>query len=159
MAPVAFGCIFFILGVIALFVSYSTGRISWHLATFQWLTSKGGLGALALVNFAAIAFVVTWLLTAGLTSQYETMRLFARMLDRLLRLRPLTLLGQHSLLVFTYHVVGLYLFYVLVDTRGFDAWDGNLILLLGLLSLSLPVAVGRYLKDRKRQILYPAPAR
>ena len=139
--------------LMVLLVLYLRGVLTDHVQTFAWLTSKHGLGLLALLNFAAMSFVVAWLLVAGPTSRHRSMQAIGKGLDRLLTSAPLVLLGQQSLLVFTCHLVGVYVFYLLVDPALLDPWSANVVLLLGVASLAVPALIGRALQSRKRQAM------
>nr|WP_314259073.1 OpgC domain-containing protein [uncultured Devosia sp.] len=144
-----------IVGLMLVLALYMLGVTNQFLPTFSWLINKYQLGLLSLLNFLAMAFVTTWLLVTGPTSPYPTMRTMGKALDRFLRWPPLVLLGQHSLLVFTFHLVMIYLFYFLVDPAWLNPWSANAILALGALSLAIPARIGQHLKDRKRGSLRP----
>jgi OpgC protein len=58
-----------------------------------------------LLNFAALAYLVAWLLVAGPGSSSSICRASAAGLQRLFTLPALMLLGRHSLQVYAYHVL------------------------------------------------------
>jgi len=149
-APVLLACFALIAGSMLVLALYLRGVVIEHKPVFDWLISKHSVGIVSLLNFLATAFVVTWLLVAGPTSPYPTMQALGARLSRVLTWRPLVLLGQHSLSVFTFHIAAIYIFYLLVDPAWFNPWTANAILPLGVLSLAIPVMVGQYLKDRRR---------
>jgi peptidoglycan/LPS O-acetylase OafA/YrhL len=85
---------------------------------------------------------VTWLRVAGPESAFPAARRAGALLNRLFRWRFLTFLGKHSLQVYAYHVVVVYV------VLGFDARIGpfsettkTLIALAAIVSLIVPAWV------------------
>ncbi|WP_224702369.1 OpgC domain-containing protein [Devosia aquimaris] len=151
LPPLVLATILFIAASMLLLTLYLFELVTDHRSTYAWLISKRSLGLVSLLNVMATAFVIAWLLVAGPTSHYGSMRMASAGLGRLLRARPLVLLGQHALSIFTFHLVGIYAFYLLVDTDGIEPLGANLILLAGLATLAIPVAYGRHRKARRQQ--------
>lgn len=69
---------------------------------------RADLGLLPTLNFAALAYLIGWLLSAGPETGDGRLRWLAGGLRRLLGHRFLMMLGQHSLPVFAYHVLLVY---------------------------------------------------
>ncbi len=157
-AVAALVSLWLVTGLTILYGLYRQQIITDHVQIFVWSISKRGLGFLALLNFLASAFLVTWLLVVAPTSGYPAVRALGKGLGRLLHWKPLVMLGQHSLSVFTFHIVGVYAFYLFVDTQQFHPLMANLIVVLGIVSLAIPVLFSRYLKDQKLRKLPPAGA-
>lgn len=150
-------CLLVIAGLMFTLAIYMRGVTTFAVSTFAWLVSKPGFGFLAMLNFIAMTFVVSWLLVAGPSSPYRTMQLLGTGLKRLLVWSPLVLLGQHSLGVFTFHLIGVYAFHLLIDPGWFNPWSANAALLLGVLSLGVPVWFGQALKKRKQKFIRLQP--
>lgn len=151
-------CFALIVGSMLVLMLYLRGIVIDHKSVFDWLISKHSVGILALLNFLACAYVVTWLLVAGPTSPYPSMRALGSGLSRMLKWQPLVLLGQHSLLVFTFHVTAIYVLHLLIEPDWFNPWTANAILLVCVLSLFIPVLIGRHLKTRKPPLAQAEPA-
>ena len=75
---------------------------------------------LRVANFAAQAYVVLYLIAAAGWEDRGAAGRVGRLLDRVLRLPPLVFLGQHSLQVYTLHVILIYVvaIFVLGDEVG-----------------------------------------
>ncbi|ACI99954.1 OpgC family protein [Rhodospirillum centenum] len=110
---------------------------------------------LHVVNFLVYLGLVLWLLILGPESHWAPVRALARLMDRFFRLPWLVFLGQHSLQVYAWHVLVVYLAAWLVTWTGDPgpvAASG--IGLLALASLTLPA----WLHARSRGPKRPAPA-
>ncbi|MEN3950195.1 OpgC domain-containing protein [Iodidimonas sp. SYSU 1G8] len=108
-------------------------------------------GAIYLLNFAAMAYAVGWLIVAGKQTRNGTLRSLSAALTWIFQLRFLRLLGRHSLQVYAYHVV---LVYVLA---AFDRQMGPLpegqktmIAIAGIASLALPALLMEWRARVKR---------
>ena len=111
-----------------------------------------------LLNFAALAYLVAWLLVAGPGSSSSICRASAAGLQRLFTLPALMLLGRHSLQVYAYHVL---LAYALVAADWhlgpFSSATKTLIAVAAIASLALPALVHEAL--RRAGAPSPRPAR
>ena len=85
---------------------------------FDGFNNRTELSLVYLLNFVALAYLVTWLLVAGRDSAFPAARRAGDLLNRLFRWRFLTFLGKHSLQVYAWHVVVVYV------VLGFDARIG-----------------------------------
>lgn len=106
---------------------------------FGRFSDRTEFGAVFLVNFTALAWLVTWLVVSGQESTVRAAQVAGRFLNGLFRLRPLVFLGQHSLQVYAYHLVLVYALMALDGYAGpFDEDTKTLITLAGIASLGLP---------------------
>ena len=79
------------------------------LGTFQSYENRSEFGLVYLLNFSAAAAGLAWLLIAGPEHASARVRAFSNGLSRLVSLPFLRLLGRHSLQVYVWHVVIVYL--------------------------------------------------
>jgi hypothetical protein len=79
------------------------------LGNFQSYENRSEFGLVYLLNFAAAASGFAWLLIAGPEHASKRVRAFSALPSRLFRLPFLRLLGRHSLHVYAWHVVIVYL--------------------------------------------------
>ncbi|MEN3976674.1 OpgC domain-containing protein [Emcibacter sp. SYSU 3D8] len=109
------------------------------LARFGEFNNRPEFSTVYLLNFAALAYLVGWLLTAGPQSSRRFERLVGALLNRLFRLRFLRLLGRHSLQVYAWHVVLVYLLAALDRQTGpLDELVKNLLAVMAVAALALP---------------------
>ncbi|MGE0667801.1 MAG: OpgC family protein [Sphingomonadales bacterium] len=102
---------------LALVVFFLAIKLSWTagllpsamLMRFGEFDIRPEFSAIYMLNFAAMAYVVGWLMVAGPRSSSRAARGAGAFLDGLFRLRFLRLLGRHSLQVYAWHVVLVYL--------------------------------------------------
>ncbi|RYH02931.1 MAG: hypothetical protein EON57_09780, partial [Alphaproteobacteria bacterium] len=79
------------------------------LGTFQSYENRSEFGLVYLLNFTAAASGLAWLLVAGPEHASARVRRFAGFLSWLFKLPFLRLLGRHSLQVYVWHVIIVYL--------------------------------------------------
>lgn len=117
------------------------------------LARKSRLAIGCLVNFAALAYLIAWMLIAGMKVPGRlgwTSRLFARAVQWPF----LTLLGRHSLQVYAWQVVVVYAVKLLGDRLGPATPGVNAaIILTGLAMLALPAMVSEGLPPSLRLAL------
>jgi hypothetical protein len=109
------------------------------------LASKGNYGLFYLVNFFAFAYLVF---------------VASRRAPKLFTARPLAFLGQHSIQVFSFHIVAVYLAMPLAaPAGGFASWGYDALALAVVASLFLPAFVHQWYQSiaRSRRSA-PAPA-
>lgn len=133
--------------IVALFMFYKLGFTYGFMPDsmalrFDGFNNRTELSLVYLLNFVGLAYLVTWLLVAGEKSAFPAARRAGALLNRLFRWRFLTFLGKHSLQVYAYHVVVVYV------VLGFDARIGpfsettkTLIALAAIVSLIVPAWV------------------
>jgi hypothetical protein len=129
-------CLFF--APLRLFSAY--GRLpQWLIDKIDTLGIRGDFGPIYLVNFAAAAVGLTWLLIAGPDHHRPAVRRAAAVARGLFSLRYLRLLGRHSLHVYVWHVAIVYAAFYVDQRHGpFSQWLKTLITLAGIALLSLP---------------------
>ena len=72
------------------------------------MTSKEDVPPIYLVSFVIDAFLITWLLVAGPTSESALLRRASRSMTAVVTWRPLVFLGQHSLQAYAAHILYVY---------------------------------------------------
>ncbi|MBI3197649.1 MAG: OpgC domain-containing protein, partial [Rhodospirillales bacterium] len=101
--------------------------------------NRGEFGPIYLVNFVALAYLVAWLICAGPASASAPVRRLAMLLKGLFTLSFLRLLGRHSLQVYAWHVIMVYLFKAVDHGWGpFGEATKTLIALSGIALLAVP---------------------
>lgn len=125
------------------------------MALLQAYGRRLDLGIIYVVNFAAFAYLIAWLLAVAPTSGTACVRALGASLDRLVHQPWLTMIGRHSMPVFAYHVI---LVYALKYADTYwgpigDPWF-SLIALAAIVSLAVPAVIA----ERRRVVPEPAPA-
>ena len=101
-----------------------------------------------LANFAVDLYLVVWLLTAGPTHRLALIRILAAVGWRIFTWRPLVFLGQHSLHVFSWHILAVYAVGVLVEVAQPSSLARVGLLLLGMASLYVPASFHQWQVER-----------
>lgn len=108
------------------------------LGPFESMALRPNFGPVYLVNMVGAAGLLTWLLIAGPDSPHRWIAALSRGVNGLFMLRPLRLLGRHSLQTYAWHVVLVYgLHYVDAMTGPFD--QSGRTLLAGICVALLPL--------------------
>lgn len=138
-------------------VGFEHGFIPDALAERFWrLQDRAEFSLVYLLNFAALGYLVTWLLVAGPCSRSVAAQWIGWGLHRLFSLSALRFLGGHSLQVYAYHVVLAYLVIYLDQTAGsLNHGETTAITLLAVSSLALPAWLHR--RFGRRAVPPPAP--
>lgn len=101
--------------------------------------NRGEFGLIYLLNFMALAYLVTWLIRAAPQSEWAPVRRLGLLLNGLFSLSFLRLLGRHSLQVYAWHVIMVYLFKAVDHGWGpFNEPTKTVIALTGITLLALP---------------------
>jgi hypothetical protein len=109
------------------------------LARFGEYDNRPEFSAIYLLNFVALAYMVGWLIVAGPRSSSRLERGAGAFLNGLFRLRFLRLLGRHSLQVYAWHVVVVYLMCAYDRHAGpLPELSKNLLALAALAALAIP---------------------
>lgn len=93
-------------------------------------TDRGNFSDIYLVTFLFDLVAAVWLLGPGMTDQNAVVRGVARLLHRLVSFRPLVFLGQHSLHVFSAHIVIVYVLSAIYQDRPPNQLTGSLLIVL-----------------------------
>ncbi|WIM12384.1 OpgC domain-containing protein [Enhydrobacter sp.] len=108
-------------------------------ARFQVLANRGEFGIVYLLNFAAAAYAMTWVIRVGPATTSALLRRLAGLLSSLFNLSFLRLLGRHSLQVYAWHVIVVYLLRAVDHDWGpFDEVTKTLIAVTGIALLAIP---------------------
>jgi hypothetical protein len=128
------------------------------LARIGAYDNRSEFSLIYLLNFSALAYVVGWLIVAGPASRRAALRFMGNGLNALFRFRFLRLLGRHSLQVYAFHVLVVYLLAFYDRQAGpLPQVTKNVLALLAVASLSLP-ALYREWRGSRQPPLARAPA-
>lgn len=106
---------------------------------FHVLANRSEFSLVYLLNFAAAAYAVTWVIRVGPTTASAPLRRLGQLLDGLFNLSFLRLLGRHSLQVYAWHVIMIYLLKAVDHDWGpFNEATKTLIALAGVALLAVP---------------------
>src|SRR5690606_18933714 len=106
---------------------------------FRSLDNRVEFSFVYLVNFMATGYLVTWMIMAGRHADNRIVRTFGNGLYRLFNLSFLRLIGRHSLQVYAWHVIVIYLLKGFEFHNGpFTEWTKTMIALLAIASLAIP---------------------
>ena len=109
------------------------------IGKFASMEIRADFGPVYLLNFAAMALLVTWLLVAGPKHKAEWVRRVAGALTWVFSIRYLQLLGRHSLYVYVWHVAIVYFVYYFDGrTPELDELTKTAIALVAIALLSIP---------------------
>lgn len=117
---------------------------------FLTLNSRRDFAPVYVISFFVDLYLVAWLLTAGRSCGVRVFEYSGALIQWLFTRRPLVLLGRHSLHVFSFHILLVYLSAILLEGRAVSEFEGGAIILLSVLSLYLPVYGHRWMQDRAR---------
>lgn len=164
MNPRSTGLLWCAIGIVVFFMAWRLGRsfdvlpesVVERIAATE---IRGEFSLLFLLNFAGAAYLVGWLMIAGPRSEHPVPRWIGEALHRLFTLSFLRLIGRHSLHVYVFHVLLIYLL------KGFDHHYGafseltkTVIALLAVASLALPALWREWRANRERTAV-PSQAR
>ncbi|WP_181704010.1 OpgC family protein [Chthonobacter albigriseus] len=106
---------------------------------FPALDNRGEFSILYALNFAAVAYLLAWTMMAGIRSESPALRRVGEALHSLFQLPFLRLIGRHSLHVYVWHVVVIYLLKAVDFHYGpFNEATKTAIALLAVASLAVP---------------------
>ena len=100
-------------------------------------TDRGNLSIIYVIAFAADLYIVAWLVGPGMTATQKFWRVVAQSLVKVVSLRPLVFLGQHSLHVFSAHIILVYIVATVFQDGPPSALVANILVLLSPLPLFL----------------------
>lgn len=108
-----------------------------YTAAFMGRTSRNMLSFIYVIAFALDLFAIVWLLTAGAEDRARWVRRASGGIAWLFSRPALVVLGQHSLHVFSFHILVYYLIATVAHNWEFSEFTRSLILVAGALSLYL----------------------
>ena len=121
---------------------------------FQVYENRPEFGAVFLINFIALGYVVAWLLIAAPRSDNRLAAWLGRTLTSLFSLPFLRLLGRHSLQIYAWHVVLVYLVIWLDGYAGpFNEVSKTAIALTGLILMAMPAAYLEWRGERRARMM------
>lgn len=109
------------------------------LEKFGLMEVRSDFGPVYLMNFAAVGYLFAWTLIAGPRHENETVRRIAAVITSIFSFRYLQLLGRHSLQIYVWHVLIVYIvFYIDGRSAEFSQFTKTAIAFGCLALLSLP---------------------
>lgn len=127
------------------------------MAAFQHFENRPEFSVVFLTNFVALGYLVAWLLVAGGATRSRAVQAISTALNRLFNLPFLRLLGRHSLQVYAWHVL---VVYVAVWVDGwfgpFDSLTRSAIGLACVALLAVPSAIVEWRDRRREAVAVPA---
>ncbi|MDR6820262.1 hypothetical protein J2X76_005459 [Neorhizobium sp. 2083] len=128
------------------------------IGKFASMEIRADFGPVYLLNFAAVAMLVTWLIVAGPKHKDEGVRRIAGAITWVFSIKYLQLLGRHSLYVYVWHVAIVYFVYYFDGrTPELNEFTKTAIALVSIALLSLP-ALWRE-RDKLFGTAEPAPVK
>jgi hypothetical protein len=136
-----------VIAALAFSLFFLLFRMSWTFGVlpevvwdrFVAITNRGEFSLIYLLNFMASGYLLAWLLIAGPHAAENWVRGIADLLTRLFSLSFLRLIGRHSLQVYVFHVVVVYVVMALDKHYGpFSELARTMIALLAIASLAIP---------------------
>lgn len=118
-------------------------------AALETNLSHSHIALLRFANFAMMVLLAVWLIEVGPSHPNRLIRAAARGLRGLMTWRPFVLLGQHSLLVYSFHVVMVYAVTCLLPVRSWSILSQQMMSLTCAAALLLPVYATRLWQRRK----------
>ncbi len=157
----------FYVALVVIFLLGILDRVVWwkliskdYTTAFLAANGRSEFSALYLLAFLLDLFAMTWLLVAGPTSNFRLTRQASAAAHWLFSRRPLVFLGQHSLQVFSWHVVVVYALMLFARKGGYGEAVDTAIILGAVVSLFIPASIHAwYVKKanaRKAVQLQPA---
>lgn len=132
------------------------------LALYRWLFMYGALPAPAgsktafsphyMLSFLFLLILISWIMIAGPVSQSGAVRKGAALMRRIFGWRPFVFLGQHSLQVFAWHVVPIYLIACFLPWQEFGQWMRDTVVLACMASLVVPAWLHSLWLGRAREV-------
>lgn len=120
---------------------------------FQVYENRQEFGAVFLINFVILAYVMAWLLIAGPQSENRYVSRLARGLLYVFDLSFLRLLGRHSLQIYAWHVVLVYLALWVDGAFGpFNELSKASIALSGIVLLAIPAFYREWRDNRPARV-------
>ena len=105
------------------------------------LSDRGNFTPIYLLSFFLDLFLIAWLIVAGRDCGIRIVERLSALVSWIFTRPALIFLGQHSLQVFAWHLVMVYLADILLGGHRVGEVAGSLILIAGVASLYIPAAI------------------
>ncbi len=125
-------------------------------AAFNIRTDRGLLTPIFPIAFLVDLFVVVWMLRVGVSDQNRLIRTASAAMAWVFSRQFLVVLGQHSLHVFSWHIVMFYLLATVVPRFDLSEAGRTLVLIAAVGSLYLAAYGHAWLQTREREARAPA---
>ncbi|MFO1106203.1 MAG: OpgC domain-containing protein [Amaricoccus sp.] len=151
-----------VLAIVALGLFYRA--VNWHMLgpayslSFDARTDRGLLTFIFPIAFLLDLFAVVWMLRIGVTDRNAWIRLPSVAVAWLFSRQSLVVLGQHSLHVFSFHILVFYLLATIVPRFDLSAAGRALVLVAATASLYLAAYGHAWLQARDTRRKAPAAA-
>ena len=93
-------------------------------------TDRGNFSTIYPITFLVDLFIVVWLLGPGLGDKNPMIRGTAQLIQKVVTIRSLVFLGQHSLHVFSAHIIIVYLIAALYQSKPPNELIGTFLIML-----------------------------
>jgi hypothetical protein len=150
------------LGIVVAFMAFRVG-FTWHVVPemlaerFARLDIRGEFSLVYLANFAAMGYLVAWLMIAGVERARGIAREAGEVLHGIFTLPFLRLLGRHSLHVYVFHVLVIYALKAVDHHQGPMGEPAKTAIALGAIaSMALPALWREWRAGRARPAASPA---
>lgn len=115
-------------------------------------TNRPNLSVLYVVAFFLDLFLITWLLVAGKECGVKLIEQTSQFVEWVFTRRFLVFLGQHSLHVFSYHILVVYFLWIVAEDQTFSQLGGSLVLILATGSIYLPAWANSRMQVRQKKM-------
>jgi len=118
--------------------------------SFRAQEVRADFSTVHVVNFLTDLFLISWIVYVGRGCGVKSVELVSRFIHWIFTRPALVFLGQHSLHVFSFHLIVVYLVAIIYDEGPPNEFIGSIVLILGALSLYIPAWYNaRKVKQRK----------
>ncbi|ARO14485.1 hypothetical protein BVG79_01139 [Ketogulonicigenium robustum] len=115
-AAIATGVLLLMLPLRVLSANVPMPEAFYHV--FRVIENRRALGPLFVISFAAVGYLVAWLLVYGRYSRLPVVGHVGRGLAQMMQWRPAVMMGQHSLQTYVWHVPLVYLAFYFSQQLG-----------------------------------------
>lgn len=125
---------------------------SWFLSTFV----RKHFSIIHLFSAVVALYFISWLMLADLSRHNLVIRAIGRVVHSIVSFRPIVFLGQHSLQVFSFHILVVYFLEIVLHERTLPEWQATLVLIGCVMSLFIPARLHALHQERKLRRLQQA---
>lgn len=119
---------------------------------FLFYNSRSDFAVIYPVAFLVDLFLLTWLLVAGKSCGNVWIERCAQIVHWLFTRRALVFLGQHSLHVFSFHILMVYALSIVLDKRELSEFWGSVSLIAGVAALYIPAWLHALAQKRRQAV-------